>query len=50
MRKKKKEWLLQLSFIQLYWMGPQRLVEIWEALTVPAAGDVVVLSSGLHSE
>lgn len=36
-----KEWLLQLSFIQLYWMGPQRLVEIWEALTAPAAGDAV---------
>lgn len=36
-----KEWLLQLSFIQLYWMGPQRLVEIWEALTAPGPGDAV---------
>lgn len=38
-KKKKKEWLLQLSFIQLFWMGPQRLVEIREALTAPATGD-----------
>lgn len=37
----REEWLLQLSFIQSDWMGPQRLVEIWEALTAPAAGDAV---------
>lgn len=38
-KKEKKEWLLQLSFIQLFWMGPQRLVEIREALTAPTTGD-----------